>query len=1039
LRYNYYLLDKNLYLYKNYNLFFSNDENPNKQKGRLIFFPSTSSDNIYREVNSNLFLKQFIKGYYYPKIDRLVSCKSKRIENLQEIRYKEISNKLPSVTFKRVKLDLYGNYNTYFDSYPYWKLFDDTFKSYKTFESKLKFFQPFLKEILQKTLVYPEVFIHVIPEKMITTGREFTFENMLYYLLLHDSLDKEFFCKFNFVFSDSRNSRMFKVDFNDPKFSLVRFKKLCNILYKISNGITLDKDEETELIERDVNQEITNRINKELNIDFGNEIKASSLKQISNTDPHVEIANLVKEKIVNGLSLNTKLSHSSKDLDLMDKIEKTINVKSSLYDNENDLEDSLNNDKKFLQYLIDLGDNQTTVSEKKVEQLKEKQKKVDVSLKKDEKPVSIDSIIKEHSVHNIESKNIKIDTLNDEVKKCTLKDLDRNYVKNQKDRDLIKVLSAFNDDPECPIYVTNLSREDISTELDKKELIKVTYEDGWGNKHLVNIQMPIIYDNSFMYLNDHKISIGKQLMKLPITKNKPNEVSISTDKNKMFFWRFNQKLSSNSDKLKNFILKDAPNHKGSIKVKLGNCVTINSKYQTIMEYDEISKYMLNFTFNDNVFFSFNRETVNAEVAEFLDYAVDDSIPENEYLLGALKGNSMIFTINTETGLVNSYKVVLNEATSIVETLTTRNSIFDLFLDIFKIHGYDDLYKKLLTQKTSTKFMYVRTKVAGTMIPLAILTGFYFGLENVMIRYGIEYELSEKKKQVDESEQSLWSSIRFKDGYLNYKSTPLRNSLFMNGINDIPFLREVEFSQMNSKEIYIEYFDLRYGKRNLAKGFQNTLNFILDPKTKEILEYMKLPSDLLGVLLYCNTLLDNNSYVNANSMENYRLRSIETVNATLYDVLSEAVREYKDAYKSGYKDRKISLHSPDAVIKKLVESPIVEAYSTLSPVLEIERLGSTTYKGIGGTNLDDAFTPQMRSYDQSMVGLLGISSPDSNKVGVTRQLSYSPKITNNLGFIDNNTDVNDLAATNMLTAGELLSCYTSLHADPPKINLGLNFV
>jgi len=203
--------------------------------------------------------------------------------------------------------------------------------------------------------------------------------------------------------------------------------------------------------------------------------------------------------------------------------------------------------------------------------------------------------------------------------------------------------------------------------------------------------------------------------------------------------------------------------------------------------------------------------------------------------------------------------------------------------------------------------------------------------------------------------------------------------------------------------------------------------------------MKLPSDLLGVLLYCNTLLDNNSYVNANSMENYRLRSIETVNATLYDVLSEAVREYKDAYKSGYKDRKISLHSPDAVIKKLVESPIVEAYSTLSPVLEIERLGSTTYKGIGGTNLDDAFTPQMRSYDQSMVGLLGISSPDSNKVGVTRQLSYSPKITNNLGFIDNNTDVNDLAATNMLTAGELLSCYTSLHADPPKINLGLNFV
>jgi len=49
--------------------------------------------------------------------------------------------------------------------------------------------------------------------------------------------------------------------------------------------------------------------------------------------------------------------------------------------------------------------------------------------------------------------------------------------------------------------------------------------------------------------------------------------------------------------------------------------------------------------------------------------------------------------------------------------------------------------------------------------------------------------------------------------------------------------------------------------------------------------------------------------------------------------------------------------------------------------EIERLGSTTYKGIGGTNLQDAFTPQIRSYDQSMVGLLSYSSPDSNKVGI----------------------------------------------------------
>jgi len=1030
MRVNYYDLDKNLYLYKNYNLYLSNDENTNKQKGRLIFSLNTSSSDVYDIINSNLFIKQFVKGYFYPyKTEKLASCRGRKVDTLQDVKYKEMDVKSPNITFKRIKLDLYGGYNTYFDTYGYYKVFEETYKSYKSFESKLKPFIPFLKEILGKTNSYSEVFIQVIPKELITTGRIFSFENILYFMLKQGTFDYEFFKKYKFVFSDKNNTRMFLVDFSDPKFSLAKFKKLSNILYKISNGIELDKEEEAEIQNSD--NQIVQSSSKVLSVT--NKQSSEKIKNLQSKQVKADIAKPIKNKIVKGLKLTDKIALNTDDLELLDRIEKTIDNKATSFNNVDELEDELNNDERFLNYLVNLKNNQTTVPENKLERLKEKQNKVDVNIKVSNKPLNIDNILHDHEVHSINTETININTLNEEVKTCTLKELDRNYVKNQKDKDLIKVLSAFNNDPECPIYITDLSREDISDEINKKELIKVNYEDGWGNRHIVNIEMPIIYDNSFMYLNDHKVSIGKQLMKLPITKNKPNEVSISTDKGKMFFWRFNSKLSSNSDKLKNFILKDAPSHKGKISVKLGNCVQVNSKYSTLMEYDEVSRYMLSFDYNRNVMLCFNRDKVNAEISEFLDRSIDDSIPEGEYLLGVNKVNGIIYTINVEDGLIHSYNSNLNEALKL-QASTTYTSIFNLVLSIFKQHEETELYKKLLNQKVSSKFMYVRTKVTGTMIPLIILTGFYFGLENVMLRYGIEYEFSEKKKQLDDDDVSLWSSIRFADGYLNYKSTPLRNSLLMNGLNDIPFLKETEFAAMNEKGIYIEYFDLRYGKRNLAKGFQNTLNFLLDPKTKEILDYMKLPNDLLGVLLHCNTLLSDNSYVPVNDMKNYRLRSIETVNATLYDVLSEAVREYKDAYKSGYTDRKISLHSPDAVIKKLVESPIVEAYSTLSPVLEIERLGSTTYKGIGGTNLDDAFTPQMRSYDQSMVGLLGISSPDSNKVGVTRQLSYNPKVTNNFGFIDTNTNVQDLAATNMLTAGELLSCYTSLHADPPRIGM-----
>ena len=56
--------------------------------------------------------------------------------------------------------------------------------------------------------------------------------------------------------------------------------------------------------------------------------------------------------------------------------------------------------------------------------------------------------------------------------------------------------------------------------------------------------------------------------------------------------------------------------------------------------------------------------------------------------------------------------------------------------------------------------------------------------------------------------------------------------------------------------------------------------------------------------------------------------------------------------------------------------MIDEYSILNPIQEAEDIGTTSYKGLAGTNLQDAFNLTVRSYDKSMLGILSLSTPDN---------------------------------------------------------------
>lgn len=65
----------------------------------------------------------------------------------------------------------------------------------------------------------------------------------------------------------------------------------------------------------------------------------------------------------------------------------------------------------------------------------------------------------------------------------------------------------------------------------------------------------------------------------------------------------------------------------------------------------------------------------------------------------------------------------------------------------------------------------------------------------------------------------------------------------------------------------------------------------------------------------------------------------------------------------------------------------------------------------------------------MVGILGSETPDSNKVGIVRYLSFDPSIVNTLGFLDSDSAKN--GNTNMYSTAELLNSFSTTNSDPPR--------
>ena len=979
-----------------------NDTTSNRSKlgyGNLVFMFTNSVDESIDIINNknNLYNDNKYYYYYYNLHYRgTIAGRRYNIKNVDDRKraYEKIKDKTTLTPHPPSLLNKTQNRNCYFEMSKYFEIYKYMTKNF-TLSRKMNIFWSFFKSVWfsEQTSTYDRKWV-LIDADMFNKFSNMSKDNadnplfMIYYTLYKNyelikdiNIDFIIYCKkavlrFNPSYADDKTHKLFK-------------RELQKVFSKVSGISALN---EQEIDKNDQKEELKENLTKKFNF-VGNEVEKDEVTEIKGEDKK-ETKKVSKEEIkaktVIDEKIDKKIENISKSVSeiIPDGDETSKEVKDYI---QTQTEIELDDDKELIENIYNVMKTQKTpttpLSSARDKRLREAQEQIKIdgmTLKDLNKINASKMLVPEKNI----SKSIK--NINKNMKTVKFANLNKEYIEKAMPVDIMNMFTCLNTKSN-KFYVVNVDVKDTSDSLNYKETYKVTLKDEEGQRHILTVDIPKFLDNKFMFLGENKKIINRQNFLYPVVKTAPDTVQIVTNYNKMFIRRIGTKSISSVERIMKLI---SSNDECFKYFTVGNNSNVNKSFITTIEYDEFGKVISKFK-TDNCTLFFNQK-------EATDYAEENNIniPRNHMFIGVKNKKSIFIDVDTQ--------------------LTDKGeNICDLL--------FAELPESLQTEfnkiRSTKKLMYNTVTIMTQTIPLIVLLLYWEGISTVINKVGLKYHFSTRYPSSVKSNESV---IRFKDCYFVYEED-LPTSLLMNGIKVLD-TENHNLEEYNGSEAYLDYFKKVYGKIAIINALYNAYEFAIDPITLEILKDINLPTDIVSLAIYASSLLADESYTIENSQTLSRVRSIEIIPAILYNEISRAYLDYKNS--AGKK--KLSIPR-DCVIKKILEQQTVEDYSTLNPVVELEKDRTISSKGFRGVNVDRAYTEEKRSYDESMIGIIAMNtSPDGN-VGINRFLTMEPEITSLRGYVDIKMDrKEELKDVNLFSPAELLYPLGNTRDDPVRI-------
>lgn len=729
---------------------------------------------------------------------------------------------------------------------------------------------------------------------------------------------------------------------------------------------------------------------------------AVNVDELKNSDKHNIISNLklfltAKRSVkgVTGTTNSTAESIVPEETDKKNKKEsetkakkdravKKIQQAAAESNSEEEAIDKLDKDEEFKELLQSIEDDEygaPKFSNARAERMTAAQKKfLDSSVE----GRTVKEIIEQPKKEELPSTALPVHSINDEWQDMKFVNFGKEY---DIDQDIINAINSFSE-KDYPIVVTELSVEDTSTSLDYINTYHVSMEDSKGKRFTLVFDVPKFRNDRFLKLRGNEKVIAGQLMNLPCTKTDNDTVQLVSNYNKIFISRFGGagKSYPSADRLLKMLRKYNGN---KLKIVFGDNSRICSKYALPIDYVDIAS-SVNTIQGKNITFYFNQDEYNK-------HGVDRSlgIP---YAISHFNGEEKIV-----------YYDPSNMNISITEAIVT-----DLQVDEPKAL---ELYNE---QKLSNKYVYSKASIMSSHIPLIVVLGVTMKFSDILKHAKIKYSIEDKRVKYDPDRQA---AIRFADCYLLYDIN-YESSMLMNGLKEVS-TEAYNFADMEKKRTWLDFLD-DFGGRILADGLENFAQVFIDPITKEICEDIRIPSDYHDLLIYANNLLVDTKYSKHTDITSNRYRTNEIIAGHTYKALAHSYCDYRSNMKRG-KSAAMTIKR-SAIIDDILANPVTSDLSAMTPLLELEACNNATYKGLSGLNTDRAYSLDKRTFDDSMINKLSLSTGFAGNVGINRQTTMDMDVHGKRGYIKN-SDPEDKSVSKRFSATEAVTPFGATRDDP----------
>ena len=703
-------------------------------------------------------------------------------------------------------------------------------------------------------------------------------------------------------------------------------------------------------------------------------IKAGRTYPSSKADDKSPVKDVVDSKEEKEIA---KEELQNKKQDLVDAIQAAVEDT----DSEEEAWQKLEEDETIRQLIAEL-DDEDSGKPKIAEARKERIKKLnDEFLDKNVNGRTIKDIISTPKEEK-KPKHLKVSSINEEWDDVQFAAFQERYDIN---KDIFAILQSFSS-KSYPISIVDIKVEDTSTNQDYVDTYTVTTEDSNGKRSTLLFDIPKFKGNRFMRLRGNEKVVSGQLLLLPCLKTDEDTVQCVSNYNKIFIRRHGLQGRSypSVDRLLKTLRKLDKSSK--IKVYFGDNKAICSKYELPIDYIDIAS-----------------EVNRIETPKYSYYFNQDDYYTK---FKATKKPGMIpYAISKIDGSIKYYNEEQNKSKD-VEGIISFIIATELSVD------NDDFLHLYNSIKSAERLNYSEASVLANKIPLAVVIGYAKGMDGLAELCGIKFERIDKRSDYDPDKYNI---IKFSDGYLKYPIS-YSTSMLLNGLSICP-TENYSRDDVNRRSMWLDFLD-EFGGRLLSDGLDNFEDLFIDPITKEVCEYKGIPSDYYGMLMYANKLLSDNKYNRHTDITGNRYRTNEIVAGYFYKAIAKAYTDYKVQVKRG---RKVGISMKrSAVIDGIMQDPMSSDLSILNPLLEIEAANSVSFKGLSGMNSDRSYGLDKRTYDDSMINKLALSTGFAANVGINRQTTIDMDVDGARGYIKTNNSPDDMSVTKSFSMSEAIT-------------------